>query len=374
MNDRSESPLAEIRALPKIDLHRHLLGSARPETLWELARKYDLEVGRMPLDEFTSAIIYREPPGDLSRYIRPWGLFREVIREPGDVRRIAFEAAMDARFDGIRYVEFRTSLPGMPIIVGQAPQTRIPADEYLDAIREAFSEASGIACRLIASVPRHVVGAAELMLMQKYATRFFDIVDKLRDNFVVGIDLTGIETGWPASLFKDFFVQARSMGFPITIHAGETEGPEEIWAAIDQLGASRIGHGTSAPKDADLVKELIKRKVILEVCPTTSWLIGSVKRRFSQPVIEHVPPIPYVICTDNPTVNGSTQSQELSLTAHILGVATKAFLHSQFHLASQAAFAPSALRPTDTVGSSEEIGSIQNYWTSPISGLQRAKT
>jgi adenosine deaminase len=374
MSNRTELSLDEVRARPKIDLHRHLLGSARPETLWDLSRKYNLEVGRKPFDEFTSSIVYREPPGNLSRYIRPWELFREVIRDPGDVRRIAFEAAMDARFDGVKYVEFRTSLPGMPIIAGQAPQTRIPADEYLDAIREAFSGASGIACRLIASVPRHVVGAAKPTLMQKYATRFFEIVDKLRDNFVVGIDLTGIETGWPASLFKDFFVQARSMGMPITIHAGETEGPEEIWAAIDQLGASRIGHGTSAPKDADLVKELIKRKVILEVCPTTSWLIGSVKRRFSQPVVEHVPPIPFVICTDNPTVSGTTQSQELWLATQILRVGTEGFLESQFHLASQAAFAPSALRAINTVGSSEEIGSIQNYWTSPISALQRAKT
>lgn len=348
MTGESEASSTEIRALPKIDLHRHLLGSVRSETLWELSRRHGLEVGQKPLNEFISATVHRKPLPDLSQYIQPWKLFREIIRDPEDVRRIAFEAAMDARQDGVRYVEFRTSLPGMPITAGQAPQTRIPANEYIDAIREAFSKAPGIVCRLIASIPRHVVGPAKPTLMEKYAESFFDAVNSFRDDFIVGVDLTGIERGWPATLFKDVFVEARAIGLPVTIHAGETEGPEEIWTAIDELGALRIGHGTSAPKDAELVKELIKRKVTLEVCPTTSWLIGSVKQRLSQPVIEHLPPIPYVICTDNPTVNDSTLSDELHLAALILDVQTESFLQSQFQLASQVAFAAGLLAGIDS--------------------------
>src|SRR3989442_1684974 len=97
---------------PRVDLHRHLLGSARLETLWQLAHKYDLDVGRRPFDEFQEAIVHRVRPRDLEQYIRPWTLFREVVREPEDVRRIAHEAAQDARLDGVCYVEFRSSLPG----------------------------------------------------------------------------------------------------------------------------------------------------------------------------------------------------------------------------------------------------------------------
>ncbi|MGB7922199.1 MAG: hypothetical protein WCF57_03025 [Pyrinomonadaceae bacterium] len=354
MRKTTESSLAEIQAFPKIDLHRHLLGSARPETLWELSRKYGLDAGRKSFDEFKSYIVYHEPSRDLAQYIRPWKLFREVLREPEDVRRIALEAAVDARLDGVRYVEFRSSIPGMPITDGGAPQTRIPADEYLSAIRDAFSETTGVVCRLVASVLRHVVGPAEPALIQKYADRFLDTVSGFRDEFIVGVDLTGIESGWPAALFRDFFAEVRCVGLPVTIHAGETEGPQEIWSAIDELGATRIGHGTSAPKDARLVEELIERKIVLEVCPTAGWLIGSLKERHRHPVIDCVPRIPYVICTDNPTLNASTHSRELNLAAQISGMETEQFLESQFELAAQAAFAPTALAAAAVSGGGRE--------------------
>jgi adenosine deaminase len=190
---------------------------------------------------------------------------------------------------------------------------------------------------------RHATGAAEPALARTYADRFLDAVLRFGDGLVVGVDLTGLESGWPASLFNHFFAEARSVGLPVTIHAGETEGPEEVWAAIDELGASRIGHGTSAPTDARLVEELIRRRVVLEVCPTSSWLIGRITDKRRHPVIECVPPIPYVICTDNPTLNASTHSHELYLAAQVSGMETESFLRMQFDLASQAAFAPDAL-------------------------------
>lgn len=343
MSTTSEPSLTEIRDFPKIDLHRHLLGSARPETLWELSRKYGLDAGRKPFDEFKRTVVHLAPARDLPEYIRPWKLFREVVRSPEDVRRIALESAVDARLDGVRYVEFRSSLSGLPVTDGGAPQTRIPPNEYLHAIREAFAEAVGIECRLVASVTRHAAGTAGPPLVQKYADKFMDAVVRFGGGLVVGVDLTGIESGWPASLFNDFFAEARSMGLPVTVHAGETEGPEEVWAAINELGASRIGHGTSAPDDARLVEELIRRKVVLEVCPTAGWLIGRLKERRRHPVINCIPPIPYVICTDNPTLNASTHSRELQLAAQISGQEIEPFLRSQFRLASRAAFAPAAL-------------------------------
>ena len=360
MSETRESSLAQIQDFPKVDLHRHLLGSARPETLWELSQKYDLDAGRKQLDEFKRAVVHQVPPRNLSEYIRPWRLFREVIRTPDDVRRIALEAAADARLDGVRYVEFRSSLSGMPVTDGGAPQTRIPAKEYLQAIRDGFSDVPGVACRLVASVMRHAAGAAGPALARKYADSFLDAVTRFGDGLIVGLDLTGIESGWPAGLFKDFFAEARSLGLPVTIHAGETEGPEEVWAAIDELGASRIGHGTSAPTDARLVEELIKRRIVLEVSPTSGWLVGRLPDRRRHPVIECVPPLPYVICTDNPTLNASTQSHELYLAAQIAGVEAESFLQAQLDRASQAAFAPAALAAALECDGVEEKRSIQN--------------
>jgi adenosine deaminase len=342
MIETPELSLARIQVFPKIDLHRHLLGSARPETLWDLCLKYNLMVDYGSVKEFTKSIVGRVSHGDLAEYIRPWKLLREAVRDAEDIQRIAQEAAFDARLDGVRYVEFRSSLSGLPITDGESPQTRIPTDDYLCAIERAFSATPGIECRLIASVPRHAVGPATPVMVEKYADRFFDAVARFR-KLIVGVDLTGVERGWPASLFKDIFVQARSMGLPITIHAGETEGPEEVWAAIDELGASRIGHGTSAPRDPILVEELIKRKVVLEVCPTSGWLIGRLKERYRHPIIDCIRPIPYVICTDNPTLNASTLSHELGLAAQISNLQPEFILRSQFQLASEAAFSPTAL-------------------------------
>lgn len=348
MSETPELSLAKIQALPKIDLHRHLLGSARPETLWELSQRYNFALQYKSIEEFTNAIARQVASGDLSQYIRPWQLLRQVIRHPEDVRRIAREAAIDARHDRVVYVEFRSSLPGMLITDGASPQTRIPTDEYLHAIREGFAEVPHITCRLIASVPRHAVGPADRSLVGRYADRFFQAVMNSGDQFIVGVDLTGVERAWPARLFKDIFAEAQRMKLPITIHAGETEGPEEIWSAIDDLGATRVGHGTSAPSDPRLIEELIKRNVVLEVCPTSGWLTGTVKDRSRHPVIDCLPPIPYVICTDNPTLNAITLSRELCLAAQIAGLQGESFLESQLRVASQAAFTPEAVMASIT--------------------------
>ena len=233
----------------------------------------------------------------------------------------------------------------MPVSDGHSPQNRIPPDEYYGAIAEAFSAVSGIVCRLIASVPRHAVGPADLLLKQKYADKLLEVVAKFRKNLIVGVDLTGIERGWPAHLFKKLFAAARDAGLRVTIHAGETEGPTEVRSAFEDLGASRVGHATSAPRDPQLVRDLIRLNVVLEVCPTTSWLIRSVPTRDEHPVIECVSSaaLPYVICTDNPTLNASTLSQELLTAAKIAHSDPVFFVGSQFVLASQAVFAPDAL-------------------------------
>jgi adenosine deaminase len=342
MGENRGPSAAEVVPVPKIDLHRHLLGSIRPKSLWELSRRYGLDVGRLPLAEFRDVIVHREPPLDLGRYIQPWKVFREAIRDPEDVRRIASEAAEDARLDGVKYVEFRSSLPGMPVTDGRAPQTRIPADEYLDAIRGAFAAVPGVVCRLVASVPRHAVGPVAPAALPEYAGRFLEVVARFPE-LIIGVDLTGLERGWPARLFRDLFTEARSAGLPITIHAGETEGPEDIWTAIQELGATRIGHGTSAPQDPNLVEELIRRGVVLEVCPTATWLLGRSAARNWHPVLGCKPPVPFVICTDNPTLNATTLSQELLGVAGALGADPESFLASQFRRAAEAAFAPVAL-------------------------------
>jgi len=338
---------SEIHRLPKIDLHRHLLGSVRVETLWELCQKYGVPSNLRSRGALIEAIVHRKPVLDLGQYINPWTVFRQLIRTPEEVCRIAREAATDARRDGVTYVEFRVSLTGMELPHGGAPQAEIATDEYLDAIRQGFAQECSTVCRLVISLPRHIVGPAKPVVIDAYTEKFFSTIEKFRDQFIVGVDLTGIETGWPASLFTNFFKRARALAFPVTIHAGETEGPQEIWTAIDELGATRIGHGTSAWADPSLVAALVKRGIALEVCPTTSRMLNNGKNGATHPIIESGLPIPYVICTDNPTVNDTTMSNELWIAARMSQTPPEVFIQSQFELARRAAFSPIVISATD---------------------------
>ena len=111
---------------------------------------------------------------------------------------------------------------------------------------------------------------------------------------------------------------------------------------IDELGATRIAHGTSVPEDARLVEEIIERNVVLEVCPTTTWLVGGSKFKYRHPIIECSPPLPFVICTDNPTLNATSLSRELHIGARIAGVEAQSFRESQSDVACIAAFSSAA--------------------------------
>jgi aminodeoxyfutalosine deaminase len=340
MNDLNADDLTSI---PKIDLHRHLLGSARADTLLQLAELHHLGWANQPVRNLRNAIAHGRPQRSLRDYVAPWRVFREAVQTPEDIRRIAAEAATDAYRDGVRYVEFRSALPGMPITDGDAPQTRIPPDEYLSAIAEGFSEVPNIACRILASVTRHAFESVGPRLMSEFADQFIQTIERFRGRLVVGVDLSGVERGFPAKMFKPIFDEARSVHLPVTVHAGETEGPSEIWSAIDDLGACRVGHGTSFFADPALARELISRGIVLEVCPTASWLVGITRDLSHQPVIESEPAVPYVICTDNPTLNSTTQSNELRIAARIAGKAESGYAAWQFRVASRAAFSPTAL-------------------------------
>lgn len=339
----------DVQKLPKIDLHRHLLGSARSSTLWEISKTNGRGTIYDSLESFENVLVHHSSTSDLSEYIRPWALLRSIIGTPEDVRRIAKEAAEDAAQDCLAYVEFRSSLPGLAITDGGLPQALIPPKDYLNAIREGFAQVANVECRLIVSVPRHVVGTARLDLLERYTDQFFSIVTSFRQDLVVGVDLTGLERGWPATLFKSIFQEARALGLSITIHAGETEGPEEIWAAINDLGATRIGHGTTACKDPRLIEELIRRNIVLEVCPTSGWLTGTLNDRTRHPIINSKPATPYVICTDNPTLNSTTLSRELLLAAQMADAEPQTFAQWQYQLASRSAFVKAQRLPMTPV-------------------------
>lgn len=332
-----------ISGSAKIDLHRHLSGSIRIETIYDLARKHTLPVPRPPI--LRRQLVLHEPVDGLGRYIRPrWGTIHQVVQDVDDVHRIAMEATIDAAADGVRYVEFRVSPPGLPL-PNYLRQHREPFSDkaYLDAVQAGFTDAQslcGTIARLILTVPRNFIGPMRRSDLCKYADALVSTAELYRDTLVVGIDLAGIEASFPASRFAPIFQAARAARIPVTIHAGETQGPEEVRSAIDELGAARIGHGVAIAKDPALLQKVIRCGVTVEICPTSNWLVGL----FEPP---HHPLLPLlsagldgVVCTDNPTICDTTLTREMFVVARALQADIRTFTTTQLMSARAAAFAP----------------------------------
>lgn len=137
---------------------------------------------------------------------------------------------------------------------------------------------------------------------------------------VVGFDIAGHEAPFPPVLFKEAYGLATKMGLKTTAHAGESEGPERIWEALDNLGPDRIGHGTSAGQDLELMKRIARDGIYLEVCLSSNLQTGAVAALKDHPLPKFLDAgIKVALCTDNPTVSSTTLSREYELAMETFG-------------------------------------------------------
>ncbi|MBI3558419.1 MAG: adenosine deaminase, partial [Deltaproteobacteria bacterium] len=131
-----------------------------------------------------------------------------------------------------------------------------------------------------------------------------------RQHFI-GVDLAGPEDGYPCRNYQDVFKPALAAGMPITIHAGEACGPENVWEAIDLLGARRIGHGINSIRDKELMRRLAKDGILLETCPTSNYITRSVAEWDQHPLPRFLEAgIPVSISTDDPGIFGVPLAEE----------------------------------------------------------------
>ena len=168
-----------------------------------------------------------------------------------------------------------------------------------------------------------------------------------RDHFI-GFDLAGPEKGFPCRMFEDVFqpIRQAKMSHPdqvhVTIHAGEAEGPESVWEAIELLGAERIGHGIHSFEDPELVALLADRQICLEMCPTSNWLTGAVATLAQHPLRRAFElGVPATINTDDPTIFGVTLADEVRLARDVIGLSEEQVAQS-FRIAPESSFLPDA--------------------------------
>lgn len=299
-----------LKALPKIELHRHLEGSLRLSTLVEVARRhnmdfpvYDAEIIR-PMVQITD-----KDATNAAAYLSKFAVLRSFYQSPDMIDRVVYEAVEDAAAENIVYFELRFTPIALTREKGYALED--VTDWVIAAVNRA-KQKFGIEVRLIASMNRHE--------SVEQGQQVADIAIDRMDRGIVGLDLAGAEGEHPGTQFAPIFEKAREAGLAVTIHAGEWRGPESIALAIETLNAMRLGHGVRVVEDSKVLQMARERQIAFEVCPTSNIQSGVVRSFASHPLRDmYQIGLLTTINTDNTSVSGINLTDEYFRAMQYLG-------------------------------------------------------
>jgi len=258
--------------LPLIDLHRHLDGSVRLQTILDLGRQHNLPLPAWDLDGLRPHVQVTTPQPGVMAFLQKFKWMTGVLVDYDACRRIAYENVEDALAEGIAYIELRFSPVFMAQAHGLAPAGVVEA--VCDGV-EAGARDTGVRAHLIGIISRH--------FGPESGWRELEALLSERDR-LAALDLAGDEANWPGELFVKHFRLARAAGWGITVHAGEAAGPESIWQALRELGATRIGHATRASEDPALLDFLAERGIGIEANLTSNVQTSTVPDYASHPL------------------------------------------------------------------------------------------
>jgi aminodeoxyfutalosine deaminase len=285
---------------PKIELHVHLEGTVRPETLLEIAHANGYELPVDSAEGVHALYEYR----DFAHFIEVFMLTSGALEREDDFRRMVVEYADEAVRHGAVYLEAIFSLG-----LWRGLDSDVVFSGVCDGADEA-RERYGVEIRLTPDIAR-VYSLDEALQVVRYAIKY-------RDRGVVGVGLGGPEVDHPPEPYAPAFELARAEGLASVPHAGEHAGPSSIRGALDSLGARRIRHGIRAIDDPKLVQELADRRVVLDVCLISNVRTGAVPSLARHPLPELV--AAGVICslsTDDPAMFGTDLSAEYAAAGEL---------------------------------------------------------
>jgi len=312
--------------MPKVELHVHLDGCLRPQTMLELAREQGV---RLPADdpEGLRRALYVRHAKSLEEYLERYTITLSVMQTPQALERIAYEFVLDSAAEQVRYVEVRYC----PALHTPALTLTQAVEAPLTGLKRGESE-TGTMARLIVCGLRTLPAKVSLDLA-RLAT------DYVGDG-VVGFDLAGSERGHPAKDHAAAFEHARSHGLACTCHAGEGDGPDSIRQAVEHCGAQRIGHGTRLWEDPALEETVRQRQIPLEVCVTSNVHTGAVRDAAEHPLKRYLRlGCRLTLNTDSRLMDGITLSDEYWLAHRTLGL-DRAELDRLVLNAARSAFLP----------------------------------
>ena len=293
-----------LTRLPKVDLHLHLDGSVKPETVLQLAQEQGIPLPDADMETIGRLMQVDDQCDSLRDYLSKFDFVLPFLQTTEALERTAYEVVEQASLHRCHYIEVRF-----------APQLHrsggLTVDEVIRAVCSGLKRGEqtfGVMARAILICLRshsYLMNAAVV----EAAARFMD-------RGVVAVDLAGDEASYPAVQFRSLFTIAKRQGIPITIHAGEAAGAENIYEAVTGLGAKRIGHGVRLLEDVrtlELVREL---RIPLEMCPVSNIQTKAVPCWDAYPIRKFMElGIPVTVNTDNTTVSGTTITKEYLLLA-----------------------------------------------------------
>ncbi len=318
-----------IQDLPKIDLHRHLEGSLRLQTLYEIALEYDLGLPVKSLDQLRPYVQVMDDPAHHEAFLQKFEVLRHFYRSPETIYRLAYEAVADAAADNIKYLELRFSPQALSRVRG------FSLGDVTDWVMAAVQQAShnhDIDVGLIVTLVRH----DPLHQAREVAEVAFDRFGK----GIVGLDLAGNEVKFPSTPFTPLFREAKEVGMGITVHAGEWASAYGVREAVEELYADRIGHGIRIIENSRILRMVHERGIALEVCLTSNLQTGVVRSLTHHPLNDMLDlGIKATLNTDDPAVSNITLTDEYEIALQTLHVSYP-LLRQMVLNAAQAAFLP----------------------------------
>jgi adenosine deaminase len=296
-------------SLPLVELHRHLDGNIRLQTILDLSRQHYLALPAWDIESLRPYVEVTDPQPGVMAFISKFQWPIAMLVDMDACHRVAYENVEDAMKEGVDYIELRFSPWFMAEANGLDPAGVVEA--VMEGVKAGETD-FGVKVNLIGILSRTYgpnIAAKELdaLLSQSQA--------------ITALDLAGDEAHYPGEWFKEHFLSARDAGWHVTVHAGEIAGPDSVWQAIRELGAERIGHAIHAPEDPSLMDYLSEHRIGVESCVTSNVQTSCVADYASHPIktfLEH--DIPASINTDDPGISGIDLHYEYNIAASKVGL------------------------------------------------------
>ena len=315
-----------LRRWPKVELHVHLDGCLRPETMIELARMQGV---RLPADtpDALAARLSVKGARNLEEYLLSYVTTLSVMQTPEALERIAYEFVQDVAAEHVRYVEVRYS----PLLHRPALTLTEAIEAPLRGFQRGMAETGTRVGVIVCGIRTRP--ASESLELARVASEY-------RSAGVIAFDLAGGERDHPAREHREAFAYAAGHGMFCTCHAGEGAGAESVREALHVCGATRIGHGTRVGEDAGLLDEVIERQIPLEMCLTSNLHTHTVESLAAHPARKYLAKGARVtLNTDGRLMDGITLTDEYHTAHTVLGF-TKADLERVVLNGAESAFLP----------------------------------